>query len=220
MADKITSTGSAIAALLIGAGVVMPSPTASPVPDIPNEAPPIVKQDNDIEPQIEIIKTDPTHVGLVRVEDGTEFVTLIRPVGEAETCTRTVCNALVGEQWVSKEGPNYVKQLDGSWKEYDRNARVAVQEVAMVSRPQCVNGVCTFAPRVTRTLQTVAYGVQAVVPDIGQGGGQSGQLNGIGSAYATTREYGRVRAWRLGDRLRANRSMRFAARRGYGSAGG
>jgi hypothetical protein len=209
MADKITSTGSAIAALLIGAGVVMPSPTSSPVPDIPNEAPPIIKQDNDIELTPKIIKTDPTHVGLVRVEDGTKFVTLIRPVGEAETCTRTVCNALVGEQWVSKEGPNYVKQLDGSWKEYDRNARVAVQEVAMVSRPQCVNGVCTFAPRVTKTLQTVAY---AVVPDIGQGGGQSGQLNGM----VRTRTVQRANGWFLGKRIAARRGARVM---GYGSAG-
>lgn len=215
MADKITSTGSAIAALLVGAGIVMPSPNTTQ-PDIPDERPPIFQEDDNVVKDVSIINADPTHVGLVRVEDGTKWVTLVRPVGEAETCTRTVCDAVVGEQWTSKEGPNYVKQLDGSWKEYSREDRTTVQEVAMLVRPQCVNGVCTMTPRLTRTVQTVAY---AVTPDIGGGGyGSAGSAVGYGSAGAAV-------GYRSRTLQRSNifsrRRARVATRRmGYGSAGG
>ena len=103
MKNLILTTG--LGLLVAGATLPELPPTKVPVPQVPV-------------PQPQVIPYKPERIGLIRTNEGSGWVNLIRPVGASDTCNRTTFQAVKGEQWTSSEGPNYVAVGDGTWVQY------------------------------------------------------------------------------------------------------
>ena len=162
---------------LMAAGAVLP--------ELPPEAPNIfadpgpgpsdpVTSPSDLGPSNpKVIPYRPERVGLVRTENKqTRWVNLIRPVGASDTCTRTTFQAATGEQWVSSEGPNFIKNNDGTWTEY-RTVPVAANKVytnrAYVTTPDLPGGGSTG--------NIQGYRQYVTTPNLG--GGSTGNRRGF-----------------------------------------
>ena len=148
MKNLILTTG--LGLLVAGATLPELPPTKVPVPQVPVPQPQVPV------PQPQVIPYKPERIGLIRTNEGSGWVNLIRPVGASDTCNRTTFQAVKGEQWTSSEGPNYVAVGDGTWVQY--------REPPTVTAP-------------TVTAPTVIYATTtgyATTPNLPNGNGSSG----------------------------------------------
>lgn len=124
------SVGLLISGVLVGLGGLMPANgVVSPnrpillaqadIPPLPLEPtipiPPLPQEPAPAAPD-NLIGVDPTRAGMIRVETGTQLVSFLRPIGVADSCQWTTCNAPAGSQWLGKDERIYVKLADGSFR--------------------------------------------------------------------------------------------------------
>ena len=109
--------GILISALLVGASSAIPDlPTEQPdffadepiaTPPLPDEAPPVAEP---------VVSVDPTRAGMIREDTGTRIVGFSRPLGVADSCKLTTCNAPIGSRWLSLDERRYQKLADGTFQ--------------------------------------------------------------------------------------------------------
>jgi hypothetical protein len=81
-----------------------------PTPELPDAIPESPMADDIID------GVDPTRVGLIREDAGTRYVALVRPMGVAQSCQWTVCNAPAGSRWLGADERRYEKLADGTFR--------------------------------------------------------------------------------------------------------
>jgi len=202
----------AAAVLLVAAAAVQPNTTpdrpplpteqpeffAAPNETPPNETPPL-PNDEQPEPEPEPADqtlVDPSRVGLVREGEGTKIVAFLRPIGIADSCEVTTCNAEPGTLWLSKNERTFIKLRDGTFRLRQRaKAKAKTKTVERVvtktvAAPACANGVCRPAYTTGYVVRgrTVQFAGTPPLPDAGGGG--------YGSVGSGVRRFGIRSRWR------------------------
>ena len=121
------TVGMIVSTLLVGLGSLMPGRVTGPefetiqvaqAPPLP-PAPTVVIPPLPVAPVAPVAPgtaaVDPTRAGMIRTQNGTRLVSFLRPIGVADSCQWTTCNAPAGSQWLGKDERIYVKLADGSF---------------------------------------------------------------------------------------------------------
>ena len=158
--------------------IAQPSP--SDRPSLPPPSKPVDPEPPVAKPMNGDIPYPVGRLGLVRSDGETSrWVYLIRAVGAPDTCTRTTQQASIGEEWISAHGPNYRKNVDGTWYPsrserptvpMQRNTSTVATNTTRVvndsrvvyrSNPIVTNSVVSY-PTVEYSSQPIEYSTQTV----------------------------------------------------------